>query len=296
MKISNRESLGLLLGLVAVTIFGGTLPMTRVVLARFDPLSLSVARGLIGGLVAALVLLATRQRIPDRGVWARLLICAAVIGLGFQVFSAIGSVSVPSAHGGVVLGLLPLTTAALATWLSGERPSPAFWACSVLGAGIVVGYALRQGGGGLQAGDLWLLGAVLCASTGYTLSAQLARVMPAWVVISWSLALTLPVTAVLSLWLWPTHLGAVDARGWTAFVYLTLFSQYLGFFAWNTALAIGGTARVSQVQLLQTFITIGLAALVAGERIDVETVLCAVAIMALLVLSRRFRVVRRPAK
>jgi drug/metabolite transporter (DMT)-like permease len=296
MKIANRESLGLLLGLVAVTIFGGTLPMTRVVLTQFDPVSLSVARGLIGGLVAALVLVATRQPIPGKGTWLRLGICAAVIGLGFQIFSALGSVSVPSAHGGVVLGLLPLTTASLATWLSGERPSPAFWICSVLGAVIVVAYALRQGGGGLEPGDLWLVGAVLCASTGYTLSAQLARAMPAWVVISWSLALTLPVTAVLSLWLWPTYLGAVDLRGWTAFTYLTLFSQYLGFFAWNSALAMGGTARVSQVQLLQTFITIGLAALLAGERIDVETVVCAVAIVGLLLLSRRFRVARHPAK
>jgi drug/metabolite transporter (DMT)-like permease len=290
MKIANRETLGLLLGLVAVTIFGATLPMTRIVLTQFEPISLTVMRGVIGGAVAASVLVATRQRVPARNTWLRLAVTTVVIGIGFQFFSAIGSVSVPSAHGGVVLGLLPLTTALLATLLSGERPSPAFWVCSVVGALIVVAYALRQGGGGLQAGDLWLVGAVLCASTGYTLSAQLARLMPAWAVISWSLALTLPFTLLLSLWFWPTYLSGVDWRGWSSFTYLALFSQYFGFFAWNTALAMGGTARVSQVQLLQTFITLGLAAAIAGERIDVETVVCALVIVGLLVVSRRFRV------
>ena len=296
MKIANRETLGLLLGLVAVTIFGATLPMTRIVLTEFEPLSLTVMRGVLGGAVAAGLLLVARPGLPPRSTWRRFAVTTVVIGLGFQFFSAMGSVSVPSAHGGVVLGLLPLTTASLATLLSGERPSPAFWICSVVGALIVVGYALRQGGGGVQAGDMWLVGAVLCASTGYTLSAQLARVMPAWAVISWSLALTLPFTLALTPWFWPTYLASVDWRGWSSFTYLTLFSQYLGFFAWNTALAMGGTARVSQVQLLQAFITIGLAALVAGERIDLETVLCALAIVALLLLSRRFRVAQAPTK
>jgi drug/metabolite transporter (DMT)-like permease len=253
-------------------------------------------RGVIGGAVAAGVLVFTRQRLPPRSTWRRLAVTTLVVGIGFQFFSAMGSVSVPSAHGGVVLGLLPLTTASLATLLSGERPSPAFWVCSVIGALIVIAYALRQGGGGLQAGDLWLVGAVLCASTGYTLSAQLAQLMPAWAVISWSLALTLPFTLVLSLWFWPGYLADVDWRGWSSFAYLALFSQYFGFFAWNSALAMGGTARVSQVQLLQTFITIGLAALVAGERIDLETLLCALAIVGLLVLSRRFRVARASTK
>ena len=296
MKALSRESLGLLLGLLAVCIFGATLPVTRVVLTQFEPVSLTVVRGVLGGLVAASVLLFTRSPIPERRHWSRLAVTTCVVGIGFQFFSAMGSVSVPSAHGAVVLGLLPLTTASLAALISGERPSPAFWACSILGALIVVFYALRQGGGGLQVGDLWLVGAVLCASTGYTLSAELARSMKAWQVISWSIAMTLPLTVCLSFFLWPDYLGGVTFKGWTAFAYLTLFSQYLGFFAWNTALAMGGTARVSQVQLLQTFITIGLASLVAGERIDLETLVCAAVIVGLLLLSRRFRVARAPTK
>ena len=272
--------------------FGATLPMTRLAVAEFEVISMTAVRGVVGGLAAACVLLATRRKFPPAHLWPRIAYVAATVGIGFQFCSAMGSLSVPSAHGGVVLGLLPLITALTATLWSGERPSAGFWACSIAGAALVIAYALRQGGGGISLGDLWLVGSVLCAATGYVFSAELARVMPGWVVISWALAGTLVITVPLSILFWPDYLARITPRGWTAFAYLSLCSQYLGFFAWNAGLAMGGTARVSQIQLLQTFITIGLAALIAGERIDLETVLCAVAVVGLVVLSRRFRVVR----
>ena len=292
MSPQPRETLGLFLGFIAICLFGATLPMTRLAVADFEPFSMTAVRALVGGLAAGLVLLATRRPMPARKHWPRLLYVAATVGLGFQLCSAMGSLSVPSAHGGVVLGLLPLTTALAATLWSGERPSAGFWACSGLGAALVVVYALRQGGGGISLGDLWLVGAVLCAATGYVLSAELARVMPGWTVISWALASTLLVSLPASIFLWPDYLARVTPRGWTAFAYLSLFSQYLAFFAWNAGLAMGGTARVSQIQLLQTFITIAFAAVLAGETIDLETIACAVAVVALVVLSRRFRVAR----
>ena len=72
--------------------------------------------------------------------------------------------------------------------------------------------------------------------------------------------------------------------------HLGVMSVYLGLFAWNAGLAIGGVALVSQVQLLQTFLTIAIAAALLGERIDAETVLCAILIVALVFVGRRFRV------
>ena len=149
---------------------------------------------------------------------------------------------------------------------------------------------MRQGGGGLSVGDLWLLGTVFCAATGYVASAELARVMPGWVVISWALVASLVVSIPAAIWVWPVDLSHGTLRGWSAFLYLTLVSQYFALFAWNAALAMGGTARVSQIQLLQTFVTIALAALLADETIDAPTVLTAVAVVGLVVFSRRFRV------
>ena len=286
----SRETLGLLLGFCGVCLFGATLPMTRRVVLDFDPLPMSALRAVIGGLIAATVLVATGRKLPERHLLPKLLYVTVTFGSGFQVTSAMASVTATSAHGGVVLGLLPLCTALAATIWSGERPSRGFWICSVAGASIIVAYALRQGGGGLTVGDLWLLGTVCCASTGYVASAELARVMPAWVVISWALVFNLVVSIPALILLWPDDLARVSLRAWGAFAYLTLVSQYFAFFAWNAALAMGGTSRVSQIQLLQTFVTIGLAALLAGETIDAPTMLTAVAVVGLVVFSRRFAV------
>ena len=290
MKTLSREALGLLLGFCAVCMFGAVLPMTRLAVADFDPIPMTVIRAVLGGLVAGLVLIATRRKIPERRLWPRLLYATLTLGIGFQITSAMASMTVPSAHGGVVLGLLPLCTALAAALWSGERPSRGFWICSVTGASIIVAYALRQGGGGLSVGDLWLLGTVFCAATGYVASAELARMMPGWVVISWALAPSLVVSLPAAVWVLPLDLSGASLRGLGAFLYLTLVSQYFALFAWNAALAMGGTARVSQIQLLQTFVTIGLAALLAGESIDAPTVLTAVAVVGLVVFSRRFAV------
>ena len=286
----SRETLGLLLGFCGVCMFGATLPMTRLAVLDFDPLSMSAIRGVLGGLIAAAVLIATGRKPPSRQLLPKLLYVTVTFGSGFQVTSAMASVTATSAHGGVVLGLLPLCTALAATIWSGERPSRGFWICSVAGAAIIIAYALRQGGGGLAVGDLWLLGTVLCASTGYVASAELARVMPGWVVISWALVFNLVVSVPALVLFWPEDLARVTLRGLGAFAYLTLVSQYFALFAWNAALAMGGTARVSQIQLLQTFVTIGLAALLAGETIDAPTMLTALVVVGLVVFSRRFAV------
>ncbi len=287
----SRETRGLLLGFCGMCLFGATLPMTRLAVQDFDPLPMTAIRAALGGLVAALVLLLGRAKLPERRHLPKLIYVTVTVGTGFQLTSAMGSLTVPSAHGGVVLGLLPLCTALAAALWSGERPSLGFWACSVVGAAIIVAYALRQGGGGVSVGDLWLLGTVFCAATGYVASAELARVMPGWTVISWALVINLVASIPAAVWLWPDNLADVSPRGWSAFFYLAVVSQYFAFFIWNAALAMGGTARVAQIQFLQTFVTIGLAALLAGESIDALTVLTALVVLGLVLLSRRFRVV-----
>jgi drug/metabolite transporter (DMT)-like permease len=66
----------------------------------------------------------------------------------------------------------------------------------------------------------------------------------------------------------------------------------LGFFAWNVGLAMGGIARVSQVQLLQTFVTLAVAALVLGEQVTAETLVFAAAVMLVVAIGRRARITR----
>jgi drug/metabolite transporter (DMT)-like permease len=290
---SSRENLGLLLGFVAVVIFGGTFPATRIAVAVLDPWFVTAARVGFSGLGAALLLGALRRPLPPRADWPALAVVALCLVIAFPVLTAFAMVTVPAAHAGIVLGILPLATVATAALLAGERPSAGFWLLGTCGAALVIVYAVRNGGAGeLAAGDLLLIGATAVNAIGYTLSARLSLRMPAWEVISWALAISLPIFGPATLLLWPSDAATVSATAWASVFYVALLPQFLAFFAWNAGLAIGGIARVSQIQLLQTFVTVALAAWINAEPVDLETVLFAAAVVGTVMLGRRMRVAR----
>ena len=289
----SRETLGLLLGFVGVVIFGGTLPFTRLAVEALDPWFVSAGRAALSGLLAATTLVALRRPRPDAGDLRSLALAALCLVGGFPVLTALAMQSVPASHGGVVLGVLPLATAGVSALIGGKRPSSAFWLAALAGAALVVGFALRDGGGRFERGDLYLAGAVAASSLGYVLSGRLAqRGLGGWEVISWILVISLPVTIPLTIVLAPSDPGAVPAWAWAGFAYVTILTQYLGFFAWNAGLSLGGIARVSQVQLLQTFVTLLIAAGLNGERVDAPTWAVAIVVVALVLVGRRAAVQR----
>jgi drug/metabolite transporter (DMT)-like permease len=284
----SRETVGLLLGLVGVCVFAGTLPFTRIAVEHLSPGFITAGRAASSGVLAAAILLLVRRPIPDRAAWAKIALAALCLVGGFSIFTALAMQSVPAGHGGVVLGILPLATALISTLIAGERPGWAFWLAAVAGAALVVGFTLRAGGGGFELGHLFLFGAVATASLGYVISAQLAQSgLRGWEVISWLLVVALPITLPLALWLMPAEPASVPAWSWAGFAYVAVMSQYLGFFAWNAGLALGGIARVSQVQLLQTFVTLVIAAFLNHEAIDALTWVVALAVVLLVLAARR---------
>jgi drug/metabolite transporter (DMT)-like permease len=199
---------------------------------------------------------------------------------------------VPAAHGGVVLGILPLVTVAAGAVLLRERPSLGFWLVSLLGGAAVVTFSLLRGGGSLGVGHLALLGSVVCAAVGYAEGARLTRSLGGWQVICWALVISFPLLLIPVVPAALAHGLPGSPQSWAAFLYVALFSQLLGFFAWNRGLAMGGVARVSQVQLLQTFLTIGASALLLGEAVDAVTLGFAVFVVASVALGRRMPVKR----
>ena len=124
-------------------------------------------------------------------------------------------------------------------------------------------------------------------SLGYVISGKLSRHMTGWEVICWALVLVSPITfiGVWSVWE-PRFLEPTPAAFW-ALMYLGFFSMLIGFFAWNIGLGMGGIARVGQVQLLQTFFTLGLSSLLVGEHIGWDTIAFATAVVALVAIARR---------
>jgi drug/metabolite transporter (DMT)-like permease len=213
--------------------------------------------------------------------------------VGFPLFAALAMMTVPVAHGGVVLGILPLATAAAAAVFAHERPSRGFWLASAIGAIIVLTFMLRRSGGEtFSAGDLFLLGTVVSGSLGYTFSGRLAARMPGWEVISWQVVIFLPLAALATFALWPANIASVSNSSWAGLGYVGFVSQYTAFFVFNAALAIGGIARVGQVMLLQPFAIVALALPINGEPINVETILFAAAVVATVLIGQRMRVVR----
>ena len=286
------ETKGLLLGFVGVAVFSLTLPVTRLAMADSDPVVFGLGRSLVAAAVAAAILLATRQRWPRGREWRALALVAAGVIFGFPLLSAWGMQRVPAAHGGVVLGILPLATVMAGVVILRERPSLRFWLVSLTGGAAVVAFSLLRGGGSLSIGHLALLGSVACAAVGYAEGARLTRSLGGWQVICWALVLSFPFLLIPVVPAALAHGLPGSAQSWAAFAYVALFSQLFGFFAWNRGLALGGVARVSQVQLLQTFLTIGASVLLLGETIDAMTLGFAVFVVASVALGRRMPVKR----
>ena len=285
----RRETLGLVFGFIGVVIFAATLPFSRLAVPDLGPWFITFGRAALAGLIALLVLRVLKRKLPTPGQLWRIGLAALCLVIGFPIFSSLAVKTIPSSHGGVVLGILPLATSLLSAAFYGERPSAGFWICGVLGAGVVAAFALRQGGGAVTPGDVYLLAAIAAAAIGYTISAKLSTVMPGWEVISWCVVLSLPLTIPASFITLPENLHTIAPSSWMAFAYLGIMSMYVGFFAWNTGLAMGGTARVSQVQLLQSFFTLAFASLINGETIGWETLLFAGLVLVIVFLGRLLR-------
>jgi len=287
---------GLWLGLLGTVIFSVTLPMTRLAVGTPDAPQLSgifiaLGRAVVAAGLSAAFLLATRAPLPKREDWWPLAATAGGVVFGFPLFTSIAMRYVEAVHAAVIIGALPLATAAVGAFLHRQRPSAGFWLCAALGSALVVAFALlRSGSGGLSISpaDLLLLAAVLCAAVGYGYGARLSQRMQAEHVICWALLLSLPLTLPLAAFSWPA--GAIKASAWWGFGYVAVFSMWLGFFAWYRGLALGGTVRVSQVQLLQPFMSMLFAVPLLGESLDAVTVGFGLAVIATVFIGKKMPV------
>lgn len=290
----GSEKFGVALGIAGVFLFGGTLPATRLAVTGFDPLFLTAARASIAGCAGLIVLGLLGRPLPPRKLWRDLSLAGLCTIVGFPVLMALAMATVPAAHGGVVLGILPLATAAAAALLNKERPSFGFWLASAAGAGVVVLFVVRHGeAGGVGLGDLFLLGTVLAGAFGYTLSGRLSLSMPGWEVICWQVAAFLPFSLLAAVTLWPQSFASVGTPALAGLAYVSLVSQFFAFFVFNAAMAVGGVARIGQLMLLQPFVIVALAAPVNGEPIRLSTFAYAAAVVAAVVVGQRMRVQRR---
>ena len=301
MKIRD-ETLGMWLGVLGVAFFAVTLPMTRLATGtqaapQLSPWFVTLGRAALAGGLSVIFLLATRSPRPQRQHWKPLGMAVLGNAVGYPLLLAYALRVVTASHAAVITALLPLVTAACAAWVLHQRARLGFWLCAVAGSGLVVVFSLlraRSHGSGFcfEWADVLLVGAVIAASLGYIYGAQVTPALGAERVICWVCVLALPVTLPGTLWLWPEQPVATSA--WIGFVYVGVFSMWMGFFAWYRGLAMGGALRVSQTQLLQPFLSILAAVPLLGEPLDVVTLGFAAAVVATVVAGKKLSQPRAP--
>jgi len=284
----NNTASGWLSGMMGVLIFSGSLPATRVAVAGFDPLFLTVARASIAGLLACLLLLAFREKRPAREDVVPLVVVSLGVVIGFPLFTALALKHITSAHSIVFIGLLPVATAIFGVIRGGERPKPVFWLFSCLGSAIVAGFALFQEQTTSLVGDLLMLAAVIVCGLGYAEGARLSRKLGGWQVISWALAISLPIMLPAVFVTMPQVFPEGSNSAWLGLGYVSLFSMLIGFIFWYRGLALGGIAGVGQLQLLQPFLGLVLASLLLGETVNAGMFAATLAVVACVAGAKKF--------
>ncbi|MFJ1648644.1 DMT family transporter [Streptomyces sp. NPDC088258] len=286
---AHRDTGGTLLAVLGVVSFSLTFPSTVWGLESFGPWSLVAVRGVLAALLAGVFLLALRVRLPGRRHWAGLAVVGGGVVVGFPLLTTLALETSTTAHAAVVVGLLPLTTAAFGAVRTGRRPSRSFWLAALAGAAVVIAFAVQQSGGALSAGDLYLFGALLVCAAGYTEGGRLAREMPGWQVIGWALICCLPLSvagAAVALSLEPVRLSA---HGVTGLVWVAAGSTFFGLYVWYRGMASIGIAKASQLQLAQPLLTLVWSVLLLGEHLTPAAPVAAVAVLACIVVTQRAR-------
>ncbi|MDO0928545.1 DMT family transporter [Streptomyces sp. TG1A-8] len=281
------RNLGTAQAALGVVAFSLTFPATAWGLESFGPWSLVAVRSALAALVAGGCLLALRVRLPERRHLPGLAVVAAGVVLGFPMLTTLALRTSTTAHAAVVVGLLPLTTAACSALRTGSRSSRRFWLAALAGAAAVLAFTVAQSGGALTAADGFLFAALLVCAAGYTEGGRLARVLPGWQVIGWALVLCLPLSvpaAALALAYEPVHL---TGHGTAGVLWVALGSQFLGLVVWYRGMAAVGIPRASQLQLAQPLLTLVWSALLLGEHLTAAAPLTALAVLVCIAVTQR---------
>lgn len=269
-QLSKDENIsGWINGFIGVVLFSGGLPATKLAVMEMSPIFVTIVRAAVAGILALMVLWIGKEKRPVKKDLIPLLLVSLGCVVGFPLLSALALQYLTSAHSIVFLGMLPLATAVFGVMRGGERPYPIFWFFSIVGSLLVIGYAVSQGISASPIGDILMLLAVILCGMGYAEGAKLSKTLGGWQVISWALVLALPVMIPLFFIYFPADIENVSFQGWFGMAYISIFSMFIGFIFWYKGLAQGGIATVGQLQLLQPFFGLALAAWLLHEQVSI---------------------------
>ncbi|MET9428093.1 DMT family transporter [Streptomyces sp. NPDC003036] len=280
---------GTLYAALGVLSFSFSFPGTAWALDGFGPWSAIGVRGVLAAVIAAAALLVTRAPLPTRADWPALAVVAGGCAIGFPLLTTLALQTSSTANSAIVIGALPMATAAFSAVLTRRRPSKVFWAAALTGGATVIAFTLSQSHGKPTVADLYLFGALVVCAAGYAFGGRLSAHMPGWRVIAWGVVLAAPVNLVLSLWALPHEPVHFTAKALVGMAYIAAVSQFGGFVVWYKGMGLIGVARASQLQLAQPLLTLVWAVLLLGEEIGAAVPLTAAIVLACIVVTQRAR-------
>jgi drug/metabolite transporter (DMT)-like permease len=298
-KLSN-ENKGFIFGLVGIIIFSITPVATKIALGfsnnELSPEFITFGRSALAGILSLTYLFLSKKKIPKLKYLFNFSVIALCITVAFPLSLSLGLIYSTSIHAGVILAFLPLATAILASFYFKQKASLGFWVCAFIGCILIVIYILIHSHEEnkkleLSYSDILFCIAVIVAAIGYNFGAKLTKIMVSADVISWALVLALPVHFTLAIYYFPKT--EINIISWLGFLYVAIFSQWIGFFAWYKGLDIGGAVRVSQIQLLMPFFTFAFSIYLLGETLDFLTIIFSIVIILLIYLSRKMVITKK---
>ena len=290
MDDSRPASGGFVLGALGILGFSFSLPATRLAVADLDPFFVAFGRAAVAAVFALVALRILRAPRPTRAQWPSLAIVAGGVVIGFPLLTSLALQHETSAHGAVVIAILPAATAVVAVPRAGEHPTPRFWLAVAAGTVAVLAFVVVQDGvSGVSSSDLYFLLSVVVCAFGYAEGGALARTLGGGATICWALILSAPLTFTVGVVAAATTGVDASATAWLGFAYVCAISMFLAFFAWYAGLARGGVARIGQVQLAQPVLTLLWSALLLGESVGPATVATAVLVLACVAITQRAR-------
>jgi len=299
LNLSN-ENKGFIYGFVGVLIFSITPVATKIALgpnnSQLSAEFITFGRSTLAGFLSLLYLLNSKKKIPQKKDLLNFSVIALCLTILFPLALSFGLIYSTSIHAGIILAFLPLATAIFASFYFKQKASKSFWLCAFFGSIIVVIYILLHNENSntrfeISHYDILFCIAVIAAAVGYNFGAKLTKIMAAPEVISWALVLAIPFHFSFAIYYFPKN--QINIISWIGFLYVAIFSQWIGFFAWYKGLDLGGPVRVSQIQLLMPFFTFAFSIYILGETLDFLTIIFSVAIILLIYLSRKTAVSKK---
>ncbi|WP_405776293.1 DMT family transporter [Streptomyces sp. NBC_00859] len=286
---TKPSSAGTLYAALGVTSFSFSFPGTAWALDGFGPWSAIGVRGVLAAVIAIAALLMTRAPLPARADWPALAVVAGGCAIGFPLLTTLALQTSSTANSAIVIGALPMATAAFSAILTRRSPSKVFWAAAGVGAATVVVYTLSQNHGRPTVADLYLFGALLVCAAGYAQGGRLSARMPGWRVIAWGVALAAPVNLVVALAALPNEPVHLTTKAVAGMAYIAAVSQFGGFVVWYKGMGLIGVARASQLQLAQPLLTLVWAVLLLGEHFTAAVPVTAAIVLTCIVVTQRAR-------